>query len=376
MKKYFVIDFKKIKTENQFNNWIIGHNERKYNLKRDNVDSNRTKDNIILDECKYKSYKDFINSKREEIKKLNEENKIKRAELVEKLVREQNIDKKEAQKIARKKYPKRRAPSNQSIGFSIVIDCTPNKDWTEQDYIRYLKDAESFLKERFKNLEILSSVIHVDEKKPHLHISFSYYDKNEKRFVEKKLMKEKKTDLDTLLSDFERDVAQKYDLHRGDGVTLRKSILRDLNAKKKTIEIITDEKLSGLIKETKKVNVLSTKVVNKIVTKKMKEVQKFNHMQKFKELLVENEKLKKELVRRDEIINELSRENKELKSKNLMLTKLKEKIIEKDKIIDKLIDELSETKSKISKFKEQSKQIIKNKIKKEINKKNFNEINF
>ena len=366
MKKYFVIDFKKIKTENQFNNWIIGHNERKYNLKRDNVDSNRTKDNIILDECKYKSYKDFINSKKEEINKINEENKLKRKELVEKLVREQNIDKKEAQKIARKKYPKRRAPSNQSIGFSIVIDCTPNKDWTEQDYIRYLKDAESFLKERFKNLEILSCVIHVDEKKPHLHISFSYFDRNEKRFVEKKLMQEKKTDLDTLLSDFERDVAQKYNLHRGDGVTLRKSILRDLNAKKKTIEIITDKKL-GLIKETKKVNVLSTKVVNKIVTKKMKEVQKLNHIQKLKELLVENDKLKKQIQKKDEIINELSKENKELKSKNLMLTKLKEKIIEKDKIIDKLIDELSETKSRISKFdKEKSKKIIKSKIKKQL----------
>ena len=365
MKKYFVIDFKKIKSESQFNNWILGHNERKYRLKRDNVDEEKTKDNIILKECEYKSYKDFINSKREEIKKLNEENKRKRKELVEQLI-SQNIDKKEAQKIARKKYPKRRAPSNnQSVGFSVVVDCTPDENWSQEDYIRYLKDAEAFLRERFKNLEILSSVIHVDEKKPHLHISFSYFDKEEKRFVEKKLMQEKKTDLDTLLSDFERSVARKYDLHRGDGVTLRKSLLRDLNAKKKTIEIITDEKLSGLIKETKKVNVLSTKVVNKIVTKKMKEVQKFNHMQKFKELLVENEKLKKELVRRDEIINELSRENKELKSKNLMLTKLREKVKEQEMIIDKLIDELSETKSNISKFKEQSKRIIKNKIKRE-----------
>lgn len=367
MKKYFVIDFKKIKNESQFNNVIIGHNERKYRLKRDNVDEEKTKDNIILDECKYKSYKDFINSKREEIRKLNEVNKVKRAELVEQLV-SQNISKKEAQKIARKKYPKRRAPTlNQAVCFSLVVDCTPDPTWTEQDYINYLKDAYEFLKERFENLEILSSVIHVDEKKPHLHISFSYFDRNEKRFVEKKLMQEKKTDLDTLLSDFERSVARKYDLCRGDGVTLRKSLLRDLNKQKKTIEIITDEKLSGLIKETKKVNVLSTKVVNKIVTKKMKEVQKFNHMQKFKELLVENEKLKKELVRRDEIINELSKENKQLKHKNRMLNELKKQIQKKDKIIDKLIDELSETKSRISKFdKEKSKKIIKSKIKKQL----------
>ncbi len=365
MKKYFVIDFKKIKTESQFNNIIIGHNERRYNLKRDNVDSNRTKDNILITECKYRSYKDFIEAKKKEIQQLNKENKKNRKELVEELIK-QGYSKKEAQKIAREKYKKRRSPSiNQAVGFSIVVDCTPDPTWTEDDYIRYLNDAVEFFKRRFKGQELISAVIHMDESKPHLHISFSYWDENEKRFKEKELYEKGLTNLDSLLDDFKHSVGQKYNLNRGDGATIKKSLINALDKKKKTIEYVVNKKLFGLIKETKKVNVLSSKVVNKIVTEKTKEVQKFNHMQKLKELLVENEKLKKELIIKDEAIEKLSKENKQLKSKNLMLTKLREKVKEQEMIIDKLIDELSETKSNISKFKEQSKRIIKNKIKRE-----------
>ena len=364
-KKYFVLDFKKIKSESQFNNWILGHNQRRYNLKRSNVNTKKTKDNILITECKYKSYKDFINSKKEEIKELNKQNKAKREEYVKSLS-ESGMDKKEAQKIARKKYPKRRGPSaNQSIGFAMVIDCSEMQGWKEQDYIKYLKEAEAFLKKRFKELEVLSSVIHADESKPHLHISFAYWNREEKRFVEKKLVKEKKTNLDVLLDDFERDIGQKYGLHRGDGVTLRKALTEPLNKQKKAVEIITDKKLFGLVKKTKKVNVLSPKVVDKIINKKTKEVKAIGHAEKIKELLKEN--------------TELKEENKELKSKNLMLSKeiknntelqnkvkeLKEQLEQKNEIIEKLINKLVETKISISKFKEKGKQIIKNKIKKE-----------
>jgi len=374
MKKYFVIDFKKIKSESQFNNWILGHNERKYKLQRENVDQTKTKDNITMTECKYKSYKNFIQAKKEEIQSLNKENRKKRKQLVEELIK-QGYDKKEAQKIARQKYPKRRSPSmDQAVGFSIVVDCSVMEGWSNDDYIAYLKDAEAFLKSRFSNLEILSSVIHLDESKPHLHISFSYWDENEKRFKEKELYEKGLTNLDKLLDDFKHSVGQKYNLDRGDGATIKKSLIRDLNKQKKAVEIVTDTKLFGLIKQTKQVAVLPPKTTKQILEQKFKQVKELGHAEKVKELLVENRKLKENQEKLKEQIKELQQEKKELqmkiktiskekeklKSKNLILTKQNEKLKE---AITKLINELAETKARISKNFTKAKKIVKEKIK-------------
>jgi uncharacterized membrane protein len=373
-KKYFVIDFKKIKTEAQFNNWILGHNERKHNRERPNVNKKKTIENIVLYGAKYKSYRDFIEQKREEIKKINRENQKKRREYVKELIA-QGMDKKEAQKIARKKYPKRRAPSaNQAVGFALVVDCSEMENWSDSDYIRYLQDAEAFFRERFKNLEILSSVIHLDEKKPHLHISFSYWDINEKRFIEKKLFDEKLTDLNAILRNFEAEVGQKYGLHRGDGATLKKSLIKELNEKKETIEVVKGSALLGLITLTEQKYFLSPGVVKKTIKEKWKFVKELGHAEKVRELDAELRKanetiqtLTKEKKRSERTIDALEKELSKTKQKLREVTKEKELAESENQKLKKqneiLIDELTKTKAKLTKNPEQAKRIIKEKIK-------------
>ena len=52
---------------------------------------------------------------------------------------------------------------------------------------KYLKNAEQWLKDKFKGQEVLSSIIHMDEGKPHLHITFSYFNKDIKRWNQRGL---------------------------------------------------------------------------------------------------------------------------------------------------------------------------------------------
>lgn len=366
-KKYFVIDFKKLKTQAQFQNWILGHNERKYNLQRNNVDKTHTKDNILITECKYKSFREFIETKKREIQELNKQNRQKRKQLVEELIK-QGYNKKEAQKIARQKFKKRRSLTvDQAVGFSIVVDCSVIQGWSQEDYISYLKDAEKFLKQRFNNLEILSSIIHLDESKPHLHISFAYWDTQEKKFTQKELWKNKITDLNNILNDFERDIGQKYDLVRGDRVTLQKALINELNKQKKQIEYVKDKKAFGLIKTTKKVKILSPSTTKKIIEQKIKEVKELGQAHKVKETLIKNnelqekiEELQQENKKLQEDYQELKIKKENLENENLTLIKQNENL--KKTIINNLndlIEELAETKARVAKDSIKAKQIIK-----------------
>ena len=320
-KKYFVIDFKKIKTQAQFNNWLLGHNERKYKLQRENVNPERTENNIILQALKYRSAADFLEQKKQEIKKINEVNKKKRAELVKKLVAE-GMDKKEAQKLAREKFPKRRAPSDkQAIGFALVIDCSVMDGWTEENYINYLQEALKYIKERFKDIELLNAVIHLDESKPHLHVAFAYWSPEEKRFVEKKLFNKGISDLNALLSDFEAQVGKKFGLVRGTGKEINKPLKKELAKYQKTIE--TRKFL--FFKEQHKV------VESKDAVKAIKELDN-----KHKKAIYENENLEQQLTESNNKIRELQKYKNDFLEAVERIKQLEQELQKKEKKISEL----------------------------------------
>ena len=178
--RYFVIDFKKYGGGAAYKN-IMGHNLRKRNYReRANIDPARSDKNIVLHRTDqtWQEYMDECNTKARE-------------------------------------SGGRKLRAGSADFFSIVIDASVIEGWSNDDYIAYLKDAEKWLRERFKGQKILASVIHVDEKKPHLHFTVSYFNEDRKRWSQKWLAQEKKTDLNTLLDDFERDVGAKYGLQRG-----------------------------------------------------------------------------------------------------------------------------------------------------------------
>ena len=191
MANYFVIDFKKYGGSEAYKN-IMGHNLRKRNYKdRPNIDPARSDKNIVLhrtDET-WAEYMEACNTKARE----NGGRKLRKGS---------------------------------SDFFSIVIDASVIDGWTDDDYIRYLKDAEKWLRERFAGQKILASVIHVDEKKPHLHFTVSYFNTERNRWSQKWLAQSKKTDLNTMLADFERDIGQKYGLQRGEDQ--RKKAIREI----------------------------------------------------------------------------------------------------------------------------------------------------
>ena len=180
MGKYFVIDFKKYGGGEAYKN-IMGHNLRKRNYRnRANIDPARSAGNIVLadtDET-WSEYMEACNTKARE----NGGRKLRKGS---------------------------------ADFFSIVIDASVIEGWSNDDYIRYLKDAEAWLRERFAGQKILASVIHVDEKKPHLHFTASYFNEERGRWSQKWLAQSKKTDLNALLDDFEKEIGSKYGLRRG-----------------------------------------------------------------------------------------------------------------------------------------------------------------
>ena len=179
--RYFVIDFKKYRGGEAYKN-VMGHNLRKRHYRdRANIDPARSDKNIVLHryDGKWSEYMDECNTKARE----NGGRKLR---------------------------------NGSADFFSIVVDASVIDGWSDEDYIQYLRDAEKWLRERFAGQKILASVIHVDEKKPHLHFTVSYFNEERGRWSQKYLAQEKKTDLNTMLADFERDIGQKYGLRRGE----------------------------------------------------------------------------------------------------------------------------------------------------------------
>jgi len=210
MANYFVIDFKKYKGAEAYKN-VMGHNLRKRHYRdRANIDPARSADNIVLHKTdeSWSEYMEHCNATARE----NGGRKLR---------------------------------NGSADFFSIVIDASVIDGWSNADYIAYLRDAERWLRKRFDGQKILASVIHVDEKKPHLHFTVSYFNEDRKRWSQKWLAQEKKTDLNTLLDDFERDVGAKYGLQRGQDQKEKatKEILAALEIEKEEPTLL--ERLAG-----------------------------------------------------------------------------------------------------------------------------------
>ena len=290
--KYFVIGFRKIKTAEEYKNKIVGHNHRnrKYIKNHNNIDFNKSNKNIILQDLKYKNADELIESGNNNLK--GKSRKLKK---------------------------------NSAFAYEIIVDCSVMENWSEQDYIRYLEDAYKYLKERFNGQEIVSAVIHMDESKPHLHVVFSYFNKDIGKWNQRNLMKEKKTDLNNILNDFQKNVGLKYGLKRGKGKELNKVLKKEFGKRVQKVEI----KKGTFQTEEKKVIFVSDAA---------KAIRNINN--NYKKALYENEHLKEQLIEHRKKIKDL--ENKllqseskvqELEKENLKLEKEKERFL---KAIDRI----------------------------------------
>jgi len=175
MKKTFgIVSHKKIKNENSWNGYKA-HNERKTSPK--NVDKSRSHLNMVLKPNSYKNLEHFIEKKREYIRKKNKENGTKN----------RCVRKKKNKKTNVFEYP--------SVAQEFVFTYS-NGALTDAQGIEYLKLAERFMTEWYgSQIELLQSVIHLDEKTPHIHIDFAYFDLEQGKFCQKELQAHGKTDI-------------------------------------------------------------------------------------------------------------------------------------------------------------------------------------
>ncbi|WP_457595957.1 plasmid recombination protein, partial [Hydrogenimonas sp.] len=151
-KRYFVIDFKKYDGGDAYRKIVVGHNARRRRAQRPNVDPRRTPKNIELSPLRWNRHDEML-AELNSMAKANGGRRLKRGS---------------------------------SEWFSIVVDASVIEGWSDDDYIRYLRDAERWLRERFAGHPVLHSAIHIDEKKPHLHISFSYFNEETGRWSQRK----------------------------------------------------------------------------------------------------------------------------------------------------------------------------------------------
>jgi len=179
---YFVIGMRKIKTNEEFKNKIVGHNnrERTYKSTHLNINPDKTKHNIHLTPLQFRDEEEIRDYAKKHLRK-----------------------------------GKRQLQKNKAFGFEILVDCSKVQGWTEAYYIDYLVKAEEWFKNRFKGQKVVSSVIHLDEGKPHLHLTFLYFNQNLGQWNQKQMYKDGLTDLNKILADFERDIGAKFNFKKG-----------------------------------------------------------------------------------------------------------------------------------------------------------------
>lgn len=233
MSNFAIVRLEKVKNTESFNG-RLSHNNRSFFTK--NIDKTRTNKNIILTKSIYKNIDEFADAKRTQIREYNLKHGTKHRML------RQTTDK----KTSKKEY--------KSMAQELVIS-TSHLALNDKQSIEYLKKADTFLREHFENCEVIQSVIHLDEKTPHLHFFVSYFDKKNCKFSQEELRSENKTDVDTIRDLFQEEVAKPFGLKKQDGSvitpnewTQANKQIGELKEKYKTVEK-SNNKLQDEVKE-------------------------------------------------------------------------------------------------------------------------------
>jgi len=206
----------KVKGNESFNS-RNSHNNRKIITK--NIDTNLTHKNIIIQDIKYKNFDEFCEIKKSEIKNHNEKFGTKNRWL-------------------RKTLNKKNGNMElSSLSQEFVISSSPDF-LSEKESIEYLKKADLFLRKWFPDCEVLQSVIHLDETTPHLHFHISYFDQNNKKFIQKTMSQVGLTDINKIRNAFQEEVASGFGLQKQDGSVVSK----EKHTNKASLEIMSLKK--------------------------------------------------------------------------------------------------------------------------------------
>ena len=210
MANFITITSKKISNSEQFEN--ISHEmNRKLEYmdakERKNIDPSKSHLNKKLLENKYKSYQEFLDIKKQEIKRENETNGTK--------------------------Y--RMITKDAASQYNFIIQAS-KEALTLKQHQEFLCECAYTLHEYFKDNEIIEAHIHNDETTPHLHFCLSFFNKKRKKFNQKELLEEEKTKIDSIFQALE-PTYKKYNLQKP--LTLAEKIAALSEEDSKKLESIT-----------------------------------------------------------------------------------------------------------------------------------------
>ncbi len=187
MASFITITSKKISNAEAFENISQEMNRTKTYMEtkpRTNIDPSKSIQNEKLLENRYKSYEEFLDIKKQEIKQGNEKNITKYRMIKEGAATQYN--------------------------FTIQ---SSREALTPKQHKEFLKECAFTLQEHFKDNEIIECHIHMDETTPHLHFCLSFFNKKRKKFNQKELLEEGKTKIDSIFKALE-PVYKKYNLEK------------------------------------------------------------------------------------------------------------------------------------------------------------------
>ena len=187
MANFITISSKKISNSEQFENISHEMNRRLEYMdakERKNIDPSKSHLNKKLLENKYKSYQEFLDIKKQEIKRENETNGTK--------------------------Y--RMITKDAASQYNFIIQAS-KEALTFKQHQEFLCECAYTLHEYFKDNEIIEAHIHNDETTPHMHFCLSFFNKKRKKFNQKELLEEEKTKIDSIFQALE-PTYKKYNLQK------------------------------------------------------------------------------------------------------------------------------------------------------------------
>jgi len=163
------------------------HNDRTLpNGKNKNINRTESQRNVTLVAPKFKNKDVYLKTKAEELK---------------------------SYKADHPECRNRNLKEGSNFCFESVWQGGHDKQLSEPDAVKFLVHAFEEHKKKFKDLEILSAVIHLDEKEPHLHIITSFFDTKRKKWSQRDVMGKGK-DYE-YYQDWAGEVGEPFGLDRG-----------------------------------------------------------------------------------------------------------------------------------------------------------------
>ncbi len=263
---FATIRHQKIKNAEAFNG-MKAHNNR--DILASNIRVHDSHKNIIMSPTLYQNFDAFVEQKRKDIRLGNSTNGTKN-------------------RMLRKVLNKKNGVSEfGAMAQEFVFSHSPDA-MSEADSINFLKRSHDFITEWFKDCEIISSVIHLDEKTPHIHVQVSYFDRVQKKFVQKDLSKQGKTDINLIREAWQTAVADDFELKKQDGSVVEnheaKSDLAKSKLKDEIVELKNDIDLytTGHELKNEQIEQLENELSKKDIAIKIKDMHITSHLKNIK----------------------------------------------------------------------------------------------